>query len=209
MLATGTNEDTSRDVVCQYLTNYYECSRAVERRLLAGRASGVSRRGPELTIALTSGRSVVFVDSQPESPAFVGHTYAGSIPSVKYFVLELHYSEGGAYLLVNGHTGASTFSHGFPVPAPDGRRLAAGNVDLEARYSPTTLQIWRLADDNLVLEWEHDFVENGRVVDTTWGPSGLRWIGPDELAMVKEYQFGERRGSAVVRLAVTGWSWAP
>jgi hypothetical protein len=198
--------DTVDERLCQQITNSYECAQAIERDLLSKGVPEVARRGGQLVIRLTHADSATFRDSSTETASAVSYSYRGLLPSVPYHVIEVQYYEGGTYLLVNAATGRQTFSNGLPVPSPDGHYIAAANVDLEAEFSPTTLQVWRVDKDSLVLAWEHDFVPPGGASDSTWGPADITWTRATELAMAREYIMGERRGYAVLRLERDRWT---
>lgn len=172
---------------------------------LAEGGHGALRRGAELVIPLLHGDTLSLRDSAPDTPTGVWHSYRAYLPSISYHVVEVQFYEGGTYLLVNATSGKTTFSNGLPIVSPDNRRIAAGNVDLEAEYSPTTLQVWRLESDSLALEWEHDFLAGGPATDSTWGPSELRWLAPTEIRLTKQYALGETRGARLVRFGSAGW----
>jgi len=201
--------DTLRARLCRNLNNSYQCAQAIERHLLADPVHGAHRLGSELVIPLLNGGTLSLRDSAPDMPTGVWYTYRTHLPSIRYHVVEVHYYEGGTYLLVNGRSGKKTFSNGLPVVSPDNRRVAAGNVDLEAEFSPTTVQVWRLEGDSLTLEWEHNFLASGAASDSTWGPGDVRWQTRTEIVLTKEYGFGQRRGESLVRLGPAGWAFSP
>lgn len=157
---------------------------------------GVGRTGRSLQITLARGDSVVLTDSLPDDPNGVWFRYREMLPAVGYHLIETRFYEGGGYLLVNHKTGWSALSNGVPIVSPDRLRLAAANVDLDAEYSPTTLQIWRLAADSLILELEHDFVSAPIQPDSVWGPGRLEWLSPTELRAAREFATGSVSGSA-------------
>jgi len=205
----GAGLDSLDRTVCQGINNSYQCAQAIEKHLLADGGRGVARRGAELAIPLLNGDTLALRDSTPDTPTGVWHSYRAYLPSIGYHVVEVQYYEGSTYLLVNGTSGKKTFSNGLPVVSPDNRRIAAGNVDLEAEFSPTTLQVWRLERDSLALEWEHDFLAGGAATDTTWGPSEVRWLTPTEIHVTKKYALGETRGATLFRFGSTGWVFSP
>ena len=194
--AAAVHSDSAAEAICRDLTNSYKCAQAIEKSLLAAAAPSVVRAGRDLRIALERGDSVVFTDSLPDDAAGVWFSYRGLLPSVGYHLIEVQYYEGGRYLLVNRRTGWRGSSNGVPVISPDSARLAAGNVDLEAEYSPTTLQIWSVSVDSLILEFDHDFVASPITADSVWGPRNLEWRDSTELRVEREYSFGAKGGMA-------------
>lgn len=197
--------DSAADAICRGLTNSYRCAQAIERTLLTAANGNVVRTGRHLRIALGRGDTLVFTDSLPDDPAGTWFSYRGLIAAVGYHLIEVQYYEGGRYLFVNGRTGWIGSSNGVPVIAPDGSRLAAGNVDLEAEYSPTTLQIWSVAADSLILEFDHDFVASPVTADSVWGPRNLEWLNPTELRFAREFSLGATNGTARVVLDSAHW----
>ena len=72
--------------------------------------------------------------------------------------------------------------------------MAAGDVDLEAEYSPSALQIWRVTSDRLVLEFEHNFVRATSASESVWGPHRIERLSSLEVRVEKEFGFGEVKG---------------
>jgi len=202
-------DTTLEDVLCRDLNNSYKCAQVIEQHALGKGHQGVRRRAAELLIPLVRGDTLSLHDSLSDNPRGVWYAYREYMPSINYHLIALQYYEGGTYLLVNGRTGKTTFSNGLPVVSPDARRLAAGNVDLEAEFSPTTLQIWRVELDSLALEFEYNFLTKAQVADSTWGPGQVVWLSPNEIRLTKEYGFGKRRGESIVRLENSRWSLVP
>jgi hypothetical protein len=190
--------DSAADAICRGLTNSYRCAQAIESTVLAGANANVVRDGRVLRIVSERGDTLVLRDSLPDDPDGAWFSYRGLLASVGYHVIEVQYYEGGRYLLVNRRTGWIGSSNGVPVISPDGSRLAAGNVDLEAEYSPTTLQIWSVAADSLVLEFDHDFVASPVSPDSVWGPRSLEWLSSTELRFAREFSLGATGGTARV-----------
>ncbi len=182
------------------------CTRRIEKGYLAQAAGKVERNGNELVLHLANGDSATFRDSTAETSTAVLFGFRGSIQPIGYYLIDLQFYEGGGYLLVSAKSGKSTISNGPPLVSPDGHRVAAANVDLESQYTPTTLTIWQVTDDSLALEWRHDFLPDGIVNDSTWGPSGLRWVSPIELRFRKTLMSGPTNEIGVARFGPRAWS---
>ena len=193
------SSEALRDSICAAITNRKACARAFEHHLLST-SGGARRDDSTLSIPLLRGDTLTLRDSSDAHGGVIGYSYRGRVRQSQYHLVELQFYEGGGYLLINERSGWKTFSNGVPIASPDGERLAAGNVDLEAEFSPTTIQVWRVAADTLVLEWEHDLLAARAENDSVWGPGGLRWTGPAEIVVTKEYLFGVRGEDTLLRL---------
>lgn len=194
----GLPPDALEARLCQGIHNFYDCAQAIEMHLLSRPVGRVTRLGKNLTITPERGAPVVLHDSIYDLGRSIAYSYRGFLKSINTYVVEVHYAEGGTFLLINARTGHSAPSNDVPVASPDGQRAAAAHLDLEAGYSPTTLQVWRVTRDSLVVEWSYDFIANRPRSDTvTVGPAHVRWLGPAELAFDqlnwRHISYGERR----------------
>jgi hypothetical protein len=147
------------------------CVAQVEAREIAKTAGRVKRRGQRLTVRLGNGQTTAFVNDTSDSGSAKRYAYAGYLPSIRHHVLEVTYYEGGAVILLHEQTGAKTDVHGFPAVAPGGRRIATASVDLIAGYAPNRIQVWRVTETHLEVEWSLDG-------GTKWGASDPVWRGP-------------------------------
>jgi hypothetical protein len=191
--------------VCSPTEGQPSCTRRIERRYLVQAGTRADRRGDGLILNLQNGTTAIYRDSVGEGPTDVVFGYRGYIASIGYFLLDMQFYEGGGYLLVNARTGHATASDGPPLVSPSHDYVAAGNVDLESQFTPTTLTIWRVTPDSLALAWRHEFVQDGIITDSTFGPSDLRWVSRTELRFRKEFRSGLKGGEGSVRLAASGW----
>ena len=100
--------------------------------------------------------------------------------------MQAHLNEGMGYLLVNHGTGDLVRIHALPIVSPDGRRFATASEDLESRYVPNAIQIWRIAENAVVLEWSLEPAGDPVVITPdAWGPANLRWTSPTEIRVQK------------------------
>lgn len=202
--------------ICMSETNTLECARAVEAYQLRHGHDHLARRDSSFVIGLPSGDSVVIRDRAGDEFGVGGatYTYLGFLPSLEQHLLEVQYYEGGAYLLVNGRSGERQPVASVPTPSPDGRRFAVVSSGLIA-YSSNALEIWRVGEDGVELEWQEEFRgpegsddAEGPAVD--WSPRGVVWTSPRSLRVYLERR-GERgapepAGSVVLRRGEGAWS---
>src|SRR5262245_25478787 len=161
---------TLMDSLCAPSEGEPSCTRRIESHYLSEAAGRAERRGDSIILHLAGGASAIYRDSLVEGPTAIVYGYRGYVPSIGYFVLDTQFYARGGYLLVSGETGHSTPIDGPPRVSPDHGRVAAASVDLEAQFSSTTLTIWRVLPDSLAFEWMHNFIQDGRVTDSTYGP---------------------------------------
>lgn len=149
-----------------------------ERRAIAGGPGRVSRRPGTLRISTRSGRIVTFIDAISHPDSHINYLYARFMPTLDAHVLRKHYYEGWAYDLVNDSTGRTTHLADVPVVAPAGTRFVVASLDLDANYSPNTIEIWRTSADSILKEFDLD---GGEI----WGPDSVTWIGSDTIRFVR------------------------
>lgn len=208
-----------RDVphrICMSETNTYECARAVEAYQLRHGHDHLARRDSSFVIGLPSGDSVIVRDRPGDQHGAGGarYTYLGFLPSVSQHLLEIQYWEGGGYLLVDGRTGRRHEVVSVPRVSPDDRRFTVFSSALDT-YSSSALQIWRVDDRGIELEWEAELAEAGGSPQaddaaTEWGPGDVVWAAPDSLRVYLEVPGGmvggKPAGSVTLARRPDGWA---
>lgn len=154
--------------VCADVDNFYECAKLEEERALRA-DERATRSGDTLAIRLVGGDERTFVDrgTQAETVRFA---YAGYFEPIGYYLLSVSFYEGSEYRLVRGATGEVTAVESFPHLSPDARRLVVAANAGVAGYSPNLLQVWRVTDDGLAVEWQ--------TRPDDWGADAARWVNP-------------------------------
>ncbi|HEX7241864.1 MAG TPA: hypothetical protein VF263_16400 [Longimicrobiaceae bacterium] len=165
--------------VCWNRAETEECTRGIERELLAQAPGPVRREGARLLFRTGQGRVVPLENDTTEGDRYVHYLYQGYLRDVGYHLVQVGFYEGGAYELVSAESGDRTQVAALPVVSPDLRRFVTASVDLEAGYVPNGLQVWRLTPAGPRLEWGLDGGD-------TWGASGASWRGPGTVEFVKE-----------------------
>lgn len=150
-----------------------------ERELLDLYADQVFRSDTStLCIITSSGDTVLFTDDRNPrySEDYNAIFLVDRLPEQDLWVLERDYLEYRHWLLVNGADGSSVQAISAPVPSPDGTRLLCANEDIMAGFTDNGIQVWRVAREELVLEFED--------ISLLWGPTDARW--EDERTIVFE-----------------------
>ena len=172
--------------LCRGIPDTYACGRVVERYQISRAPHFASRNGDTLTVRLGRSRVKSFVDEDSEHENGVSYTYREFIPEIEHHLVHAHLYEGTGYLLVSHRTGDMLRIHAPPIFSPDGNRFATASEDLESRYNPNEIQIWRIGESAIVLEWSLAPAENPVVIAPgAWGPKNLRWISPTEIRVQK------------------------
>ncbi len=162
------------------ILNSYECSRYLENELAREHPQLFSRQGSKLVISLTSGGMKTYVDVADEKNHGVGGKWFNLVryfPQIGYGLIAVQFYEGGTYYLLDLGTGRDEDIIAEPVISPDRKRIAVANVDLESRYTPNVLSVFRLQRSGLITE----FIAK----PDDWGPGNLRWIGNEEISFVQ------------------------
>jgi len=89
------------------------------------------------------------------------------LEEVNLWVVETSGYEWMDWRIVSGVTGSVDTVISAPVLSPNARRLLCFNEDITAGFIPNGIQIWKVSDDGLELEFED--------VEVPWGPVEARW----------------------------------
>lgn len=187
------------DPRCEGITNAYECAQLVEQARLAADSVTATRHGDTLRIPVAAGE-VRLVDRDLGGPENIFYSYRDYLPGVGLHVVDIHYWEGGAHLLVDDSTGERTRVPGPPVVSPDRRRLVVASEAGAAGYAPNALQVWQVAPAGLALEWE--------VRPDDWGAADPRWQDAMTVRFLRSAHCPDEpvcHDEAVLRLGDGGW----
>lgn len=124
-----------------------------------------------------SGDTLCFSDSisMGDESLWASHELCGYLPDENFFTVRILGFEYSLFLLVNVHSGWSTFALSPPVQSPDGERLlCACNSPIGYSFYEIGIQIFRIEADSLVMEF------SGTNCD--WYPERVRWLSDNEVA---------------------------
>ena len=202
----GGDEQLSR--ICVEIRNSYQCAQAIERGQLKRGVAGVSREGGKLTITLTTGKPIVFVDGEKGDTESKWYSYLDHLRAIRYHLIHEQHYEGDSFLLVHAGSGAQCHIEGVPVISPDRARFITASTD--RAYGFNGVQIWRVTQAGPVLEWSFD--------PGAWSPRAPRWVNSTEVRVKKDILppsvsgvFPPLQltppvpGEAVIRLSPDGW----
>ena len=172
---------------------------------IAASGGRVRRDGPLLTLTLGDGRKLQLADDlicgQAACPPQIARSfdYSGSSPDGRFLVVEEHWDEANAALLLDGQSGTGTILLGLPKFSPDGRRAAATVSDLEWS-TPRRLEIWSLAGSSPAL----DFAVAAKDEDDTVYEA-LSWTDGDHLLLRRGPWTGPAKSEVMLTHDDGGW----
>jgi hypothetical protein len=159
-------------------TSRYQCSQFIEKSQIPKYSSYIRRRGEQLIIHLRNGNEIALKDINPGESGGKSYSFRTYLKRVGYFLFEVAYWEGGAFVLVNDSSGKEVVIDHIPIISPDRKRFITASFDIEARYNPNRIQIYRLASIGPMLEWSFEPSES-------WGPVNPKWINNEEIKLEK------------------------
>lgn len=166
------------------------------------------RRGSELILRLTSGKTLAFPDSD-DPDRVLNYKLMAYLPARHFFMLWDELYEGGEISLVDDRTGEETVIPWYPVFSPDGTRLLIQNDGEAFVIESENLEIWRRDGGRMVREWSINPGKAETGIDTVFAfrTDVVRWSGNTIiLAFARE----ERHWTGTLTLASDGWRlWAP
>jgi len=146
----------------------------------------VRRNGKTLELTLANGEVLKLVD-QPDGPKadhsrVVRYVFQNFYPSIDYFLVGTAFSEEFEYALISRKSGKVISIDSAPIWSPKFDRLVTTSFcDLGCR---SRLQIWRVAETHLKLEWNFTPEQN-------WSAPRARWLDDSTIVIS-----GENVGSA-------------
>jgi len=138
-----------------------------------------------LCIIISEGDTVFFRNTTIEqySDSFSEYRLVSYLPEQNYWALERMSYEWMDWLVLNGDNGWKKKVISEPWPSPDGSRLYCAMGNLYIEYMENGVQIWRVDEDSLVLEFED--------LDVNWEPNRTGWLSDSILTLDKVYyEFG-------------------
>lgn len=162
-------------MVCKDVKNSYECAQKVEISKKKEDKSYFERKGNVLIIKPNKKSRLEFVDVDSEDDNIELHTYWGYIPEIQMIVIHKQYYEGHIFIGIDKYSNIYEL-WGPPALSPDGSRILSYSEDIEAGYSNNGIQIWRVNNDSISLEFK---------VEPSWGPNKAKWVNNDEIQVLK------------------------
>lgn len=154
---------------CPDVLNSNECARKIEDSL---RVEFIRRiNDADLTLNLVGGALKTFAEEG------VWHSVLEVTPTGRYAILHRQYSEGAGFGLLDRVTGQYWKFGGYPVFSPNAKWLVVANTDLDASFSETVFQFYRVSAGEIAF---YQGIEVGE-----WGPEQVRWISDSEIAFVE------------------------
>jgi hypothetical protein len=123
--------------------------------------------------------------SMSDSYSLVSH-----LPEQNCWVIEHSGYEWIEWLLVNGENGRICTAISTPEPSPDGTRLLCAMEDIMAGFIDNGIQVWRIDEDSLALEFQDTAVP--------WGPTNAAWEN-DSTVVFEKLEYGLDTGSFTTR----------
>jgi hypothetical protein len=187
--------------VCEGILNSRECAQAKESLLLRENPSaGVRRDGDRLLLELRDGRVHTAADVEAEDETGIWYNWVGAI-GTRFWVVHGQHLEGNVHLLVDRQTGREHPLWDVPWPSEQRDRIFVGSLDLEARYNPNGIQLFRVEPERVVLEYE--------LAADDWGPANPRWRGSSvvEFEKVRYCEDSWEHCRSPARLVWDGAAW--
>lgn len=156
--------------------NSYECVAYIEKRILPGLKDKVKRNGGTLSIACSNGKVVEFTDVNTDTDEYTGYLLMHYYQTRDLYLVFIQYYEGGEFCIVNGANGEQEQIWDVPVFSPNNTRFICTSEDLEAGYTYTGIQVFRIENSKFVKEYE---------VKLNWGPSLPVWENNNKINLVR------------------------
>jgi hypothetical protein len=193
------------DALAEWLADIANGRNQGEAPLIAASHDQAHRDAAHLTLKLADGRSLTLTDDlvcgQVACPqqVFRSYDYAGMSPDNRYHVVEEHWNEANAGLLIDNRTGGITFLLGIPKFSPDAKHAVASVTDLEWS-APRRLEVWSLSGAAPDIEYSLPAKDED---DTIYEVVG--WADGDHVRLRRGPWASERRSPATLSHGANGW----
>ncbi len=189
----------------EWLTDITNGRNQGEAPLIAASHGKASREGARLKLMLADGHHLTLTDDlicgQVACPQqiFRSYDYAGLSPDGRFHVVEEHWNEANAAILVDSRTGIVSFLLGVPQFAPNGKRAVASVTDL-AWSAPRRLEVWSLSGAAPGIEFSLSAKDED---DTVYEVLG--WSDSDHVRLRRGPWAAEQRSPAMLAHDNGGW----
>ncbi len=189
----------------EWLTDITNGRNQGEAPLIAASHGKAARQGTQLKLALSDGHNLILTDDlvcgQVACPQqiFRSYDYAGLSPDGRFHVVEEHWNEANAAILVDTRSGGVSFLLGVPKFAPNGQRAVASVTDL-AWSAPRRLEVWSLSGAAPGIEFSLSAKDED---DTVYEVLG--WSDSDHVRLRRGPWAAEQRNPAMLAHDGGGW----
>ncbi|MDR3438500.1 hypothetical protein [Telmatospirillum sp.] len=193
------------DSLSEWLTDIANGRNQGEAPLILASHDQALRDGARLTLKLVDGKTLTLTDDlicgQVACPqqVFRSFDYGGLSSDGRFHVVEEHWNEANAGLLISTRTGGVTFLLGLPKFSPDAKRAVASVTDLEWS-APRRLEIWSLAGAVPGIEYSLPAKDED---DTIYEVVG--WADAEHVRLRRGPWASEQRSPAMLAHGGNGW----
>ncbi len=179
-----------------------DCDKKVQKAQLKKNQQYVSQSDEGITIRLRNGNEKQLLHIADEAVEGPPHTYDYRyyLPKMGFHVVQIHTHDKGAYLLVNDKSGGVTNLWGYPVPAPDHKRLLSYHADLDSGFEANGLQLFGFSGQGFEKIWEKELKD--------FEPIYARWLDKQTAEIhLRPYlaPSGSRPVKALLKADEGGW----
>jgi hypothetical protein len=198
---------------CAERADVFACRQRHEQGALDRWPARVIREPGKLTLRLDNGRALVLedrtvpgADTVAEKP--ISFVFRDFVPAIGFYVVELGYDRGDAFMLVDARNGKETAMRGEPFVAPGGRRIVEASAASDSGLSPGQITVWRLDAAGPVQEWTYS-----PPASDAWDPVDPVWTSATTIRFTRRQAdragLSQREWAMLLRLTPGGWQMAP
>jgi hypothetical protein len=197
---------------CAARVDVFACRQHREQRAVDAWPTRVIRDPGRLTLRLDNGHALVLEDGARQggdtaAAKPISFVFRDFVPAIGFYVVELSYDGGGAFMLVDARSGRETALRGEPVVAPGGRRIVEASAG-ERGGGAGQITVWRLDATGPVREWTFS-----PPADDAWDPADPVWTSASTIRFTRRVAdpggLSQRETAMLLRLTSTGWQMSP
>jgi hypothetical protein len=158
---------------CLDVDNNFKCAKLYEAVFLKNHMLLVEKKEGKLFVLLLNGQKLE-LDNKDNFLTALEIT-----KDKRFLTIRQQFFHGNTWVILDRKTGKMTDTQGYPFFSPDEKIFVSVSKDLEARYSPNTLDIYKLKEDGLEKVFE------GVGKKEHWAPSKVKWLSNTKVQFEK------------------------
>jgi hypothetical protein len=195
---------------CARAYDLKECEKVAEaeQALILKHAKFVKRVGRSLEFTSVKGPVLKLSDTLKEEGELVAYTFKDYIPEIDSFLVQVNYSEGGSYALVNRYAGFKIDIDTPPIFSPDHEHFITS--DICPSYCQYRLQIWQRSPREgfpLELVWSYTPYDSLERIEPQWLNNKTIKLTKSVYKDANEFRIGTRTAKKVAYLYLDDEGW--
>lgn len=179
-----------------------DTDQSIEKNLIQMAGNRVSRVGKELKFKILNNTLSILNDGDDETEDKYVFTFY--FKKLHLYLVSVGKWEGSGSIIISETMGKIYHIDANPIFSPSMNRFATISWDMQAGYNPNRVQVWKVENGEIILDWDSTELDD-------WGPDGATWVSDDKLVLDMrglDKNFNEYKMDTQYELSLTGKGWS-